>query len=46
MKLILARVLFDFDLELTEESKDWANQKVYSFWQKPPLLVKLTEKDY
>jgi hypothetical protein len=43
MKLILARVLYEFDLELTKESKDWgsATQRVFTLWEKPPLLIKL-----
>jgi Cytochrome P450 len=44
MKLMLARVLYDFDLELAEESKDWHKQKVYTLWEKGPLLVKVTER--
>jgi len=41
MRLVLASVLFSFDLKLCEEAKDWANQKSYFFWKKGPLMVKL-----
>jgi cytochrome P450 len=44
MRLILSKVLFDFDLELQPESQDWiAKQKVYTLWEKAPLMVKLKE---
>ncbi|KFY23056.1 hypothetical protein V493_06128, partial [Pseudogymnoascus sp. VKM F-4281 (FW-2241)] len=42
MRLILAQVLWNFDLELTTESENWADQKIYSLWEKTPLYVKLT----
>ncbi|KAH8883758.1 cytochrome P450 [Thozetella sp. PMI_491] len=42
MRLILVRLLWNFDLELQAESKDWQQQKVYVLWEKKPLSVKLT----
>jgi cytochrome P450 len=41
MRLILARVLYSFNLELQEESKDWLDMKIYGFYEKPKLMVKL-----
>ncbi|KAL3421832.1 hypothetical protein PVAG01_05988 [Phlyctema vagabunda] len=41
MRLILTRVLWNFDLELCEVSKDWSQQKMYTLWEKPPLMVRL-----
>lgn len=42
MRLILARILFEFDLSLAEESKDWLQaQKCYALWDKPSLCVYL-----
>lgn len=41
MRLILAQVLWNFDLELMPESADWSRQKVYAIWEKSPLYVKL-----
>lgn len=39
---MLARVLFEFDLELMEPSKSWLeNLKNFNLWQKDPLMVKL-----
>jgi len=41
MSLILARLLFDFDLELDDEKLDWMNQQVFTLWQKSPMMVRL-----
>lgn len=41
MRLLLTMLLFNFDISLEEESKDWADQKVFIFWDKKPLMVKL-----
>lgn len=42
MRLILARVLWNFDLELADKTKDWiGNQKIYVLWEKVPLEVYL-----
>ncbi|KAI1811604.1 cytochrome p450 monooxygenase [Poronia punctata] len=38
MRLILARILFRFDVKLAPEARDWLKgQRVYSLWDKPPL---------
>jgi len=45
MKLILARVLWEFDLELVEGAEkggDWRERvKAFGFWVKPSLMVRL-----
>ncbi|KIN02897.1 hypothetical protein OIDMADRAFT_160486 [Oidiodendron maius Zn] len=41
MRLILAKVLFNFDLELAQGRENWLDQKVYAIWEKGPLNVKL-----
>ncbi|KAF2500029.1 cytochrome P450 [Lophium mytilinum] len=41
MRIILATVLWQFDLELCPESTAWADQKVYTLWDKPPLMCTL-----
>ncbi|KAK4142249.1 Isotrichodermin C-15 hydroxylase [Dichotomopilus funicola] len=41
MRLILVRLLWNFDLELMPESKTWNKQKIYLLWEKLPLNVKL-----
>ena len=41
MRLILAKVLYSFDIELCSQSSHWTNHKVYTLWEKPPMYVKL-----
>ncbi|PLN84635.1 cytochrome P450 [Aspergillus taichungensis] len=43
MRLILARVIYNFDMKIASDSLDWMQtQKVYFLWEKPPLHVHLT----
>jgi cytochrome P450 len=43
MRLIITKVLYNFDLELCPESEGWMeNQRVFTLWQKTPLMVKVT----
>ncbi|KAE8153594.1 cytochrome P450 [Aspergillus avenaceus] len=42
MRVILARVLWNFDLKLCEQSRNWSDQKTYALWEKPPLMCKLS----
>ena len=45
MRVILARVLWNFDLALAEDSKQWRkDQKVFVVWEKGPLNVYLTPR--
>lgn len=41
MRLILAKLLWNYDLELCPETGDWAEQKVFILWEKRPLFVEL-----
>lgn len=41
MRLLLTTVLLHFDIELCEESKAWADQKVWTLWEKPALWCKI-----
>lgn len=41
MRLLLALVLWNFDLELCPASKLWDKQRVYNLWEKPELKVKV-----
>lgn len=41
MRLLLTMMLVSFDLQLEEESRGWKDQKVFIFWDKRPLMVKL-----
>lgn len=43
MRIILARLVWNFDTELCEESRDWVKGiKVFMILQRDPLLVRLT----
>ncbi|KAH8880867.1 cytochrome P450 [Thozetella sp. PMI_491] len=42
MRLILARLVYNFDIQLVDERQDWLDQKVYLLWNKLPLQVYLT----
>lgn len=41
MRLILAKLLWNFDLTLCSESEKWSSQKIYLMWEKGPLFVRL-----
>ncbi|GAP90439.1 putative cytochrome p450 [Rosellinia necatrix] len=41
MRLILAKIIFSFDMEIADDSKNWLNQKVFSVWIKPALNIYL-----
>lgn len=44
MRLILAKLVWSFDFELMDKSKDWLDQcKVMRHWVKPELAVKVTQ---
>ncbi|CAG8958605.1 hypothetical protein HYFRA_00009922 [Hymenoscyphus fraxineus] len=46
MRYILARLLWNFDLEMTEQSRNWMdNQKAYLVWDKPGLFLKLKPRE-
>lgn len=43
MRLILAKIVYNFDLEIADDSRRWlADQKVFVLWDKPPLNIRLT----
>ncbi|XDG06942.1 hypothetical protein ABKA04_006557 [Annulohypoxylon sp. FPYF3050] len=40
MRLILARIIFNFDMKIADDSRQWlASQKAYSLWKKPALNI-------
>jgi cytochrome P450 len=42
MRLIIARILFNFDIELAPGAEDWIKrQQIFTLWQKPQLPVLL-----
>ncbi len=44
MRLILAKVLYSFDIELCPQSNNWTDHKTYTLWEKPPMYVKLSPR--
>jgi len=44
MYSLMARVLYNFDLELCSESRGWIDQPAFIFWDKGPLWVKVTPR--
>jgi len=46
MRLVLARLLFNFDIKATPESQGWLNgQGVYLLWNKPALWITLVPRN-
>ncbi|KAL1799918.1 hypothetical protein ACET3X_000260 [Alternaria dauci] len=41
MRLIIAKTLYNFDIELCPESNNWEDQATYILWEKKPLMCKL-----
>lgn len=41
MRLMLASVVYHFDLELCNPGDDWLDQEMHILWDKKPLLVNL-----
>ncbi|KAG8170257.1 hypothetical protein KVR01_001002 [Diaporthe batatas] len=40
MRMLMCKVLWNFDLALAEDSRNWIDQcKAFSIWEKPPLHV-------
>ncbi|KAE8548391.1 hypothetical protein TMatcc_010798 [Talaromyces marneffei ATCC 18224] len=46
MRLVLARLLFDFEMRLADPDLDWLNHKSYVLWSKPALNVYLTPREF
>ncbi|KAI0426235.1 cytochrome P450 [Xylaria sp. FL1042] len=44
MRLIMAKVLFNFDMQLDPSCDEWHHQRIYALWEKPPLKVYLTAR--
>ncbi|KAI2610886.1 cytochrome P450 [Hypoxylon fragiforme] len=43
MRMIMARIVYDFDMKLADESQRWIErQKSYALWDRIPLYVHLT----
>lgn len=44
MRLVLARLLFHFDLEWTPQCEDWEKQQAFNLWVRKPLMIRLTPR--
>lgn len=43
MRLVFAKMLFTFDLELVDKDLEWLEgQKVFTLWDKPELMIRIT----
>ena len=42
MRLIMARLLFNFDFELMDHDFRWTKQKAYVVWDKSPLMLRIS----
>lgn len=45
MRLILAKVLYNFDLVVAPELVGWDKQKSFTIWEKNDLMVQLKPRD-
>ncbi|KAK1455790.1 averantin oxidoreductase [Colletotrichum melonis] len=45
MRLILAIVLWKFDIELADKNSNWIDQKSFGIWKKSPLGVHLCSRE-
>ncbi|KAI1090682.1 putative toxin biosynthesis cytochrome P450 monooxygenase [Rostrohypoxylon terebratum] len=45
LRMVLARLLWKFDLELMPGSENWFDQKAFVIWFRRPLLVKFVSRD-
>jgi len=44
MQLILAKILWNFDIELKDKKDIWTDQKVHLTWIRRPLMMKLVKR--
>jgi hypothetical protein len=44
MRMILATLLYHFDLQLCQESQSWIEQKCFTLWEKVPLMCRVVER--
>lgn len=45
MRMVVARLLWNFDFELLDEQVDWVNsQRVFMVYEKGPLMIRLKQR--
>lgn len=45
MRVILSKLVFNFDIELCSGCENWIDQESYFLWDKPALMVRLLDVD-
>ncbi|PYI24805.1 cytochrome P450 [Aspergillus violaceofuscus CBS 115571] len=45
MRIILARMIFNFDMELEDPESDWLDQECHLLWDKSALMVRLKPRN-
>lgn len=45
MRMIMVKILWNFDLKLCDEDEDWLDQPVYLVFKKRPLMVQVRPRD-
>jgi hypothetical protein len=46
MRLTLAHLVFDLDMEITDESRNWRDRLIpYNLWYKAPLYVRIKARE-
>ncbi|KAF6802336.1 benzoate 4-monooxygenase cytochrome P450 [Colletotrichum musicola] len=50
MRVIMARLLWEFDMSLEPSSREWttpySNHQAWAIWKKPPLMVRLKKRQF
>ena len=46
MRMIMVKMLWNFDYRLCDENDNWLDQKVYLVWKKEPLMVCLKPREH
>ncbi|MCJ1282685.1 hypothetical protein MMC26_002010 [Xylographa opegraphella] len=44
MRSIMARMLWNFDMQLCEDSEGWNDQRIFILWDKPELHIRLSAR--
>lgn len=43
MRVIVAKMMWSFDMMLDDSAAGWNNQKSFNIWEKKPLMVSLSK---
>lgn len=50
MRVIMARLLWEFDMSLEPSSREWTTpysmHQAWAIWKKPPLMVRLRKRQF